>query len=71
MVTDLVQAVNERYLKVLDPDFLAECMTFVRNKKGRPEAQAGCFDDRVISQVISWQMHQRSSGVPLMGTNLA
>lgn len=70
MISDLVKATNRGWLKIRDPEFLAECMTFVKNKRGRPEAQAGCHDDRVVAQAIAWQMRQHDSGsVPLMGTN--
>lgn len=70
MVDGLVKAVNNRYMKVSDPDFLAECMTFVRNRRGKPEAQSGCYDDRVMAAAIAWQMRQRTSSVPLVGANL-
>jgi hypothetical protein len=70
MVTDLVKAVNRGYLKVRDPMFLAECMTFVKNRKGRPEAQYGCHDDRVMAQAISWQMRAAiAQNLPVMGVN--
>lgn len=71
MIDELVKAVNRGYLKVRDPAFLAECMTFVKNNRGRAEAQSGCHDDRVIAQAIAWQMRMaNTNSVPLLGTNL-
>lgn len=70
MIDQLVKAIHKAYYQVRDPEMLAECLTFVKNQQGRPEAQAGCHDDRVMSAAIAWQMRQRSSGVPLDGINL-
>ncbi len=70
MIDQLVKAICKAYYQVRDPEMLAECLTFVKNQQGRPEAQAGCHDDRVISAAIAWQMRQRSSGVPLDAINL-
>jgi len=71
MITDLVRATNQGYLKITDPDFVGECLTFVKNRRGRPEAQTGCHDDRVISAAIAWQMTQHAGmSAPLTGINL-
>jgi len=70
MLGDLQKALGKGYFRPRDPEFLAECMQFVRKRNGRPEAQQGCFDDRVISAAIAWQMRQTYSSVPLVGTNI-
>lgn len=70
MVDSLVKAVNNRNLKVTDPDFYAECLTFTRNEKGKPCAQSGCHDDRIMAAAIAWQMRQRSAGAPLVAVDL-
>jgi hypothetical protein len=70
MIDALVKAVEQSHLKILDPQFYAECLTFVRTPKGRPEAQPGCHDDRLMATAIAWQMRQQYVGAPLIGTNL-
>lgn len=69
LVDGLVKAVTKGHMQVLDLDFLSECMTFVRNARGKPCAQVGCYDDRVMAAGIAWQMRMRTSGVPLVATN--
>ncbi len=72
MITDLVRAVDKGWMQVNDPGLVAECLTFVRNKKGRPEAQKGCHDDRVMSAAIAWQMYQHvGDSVPLTAINFS
>ena len=70
MVDGLVKAITKKHMQVLDPEFYAECMTFVRGRQGKPAAQSGCYDDRVMAAAIAWQMRMRTSGIPLIGTNL-
>jgi len=70
MIQDFVKAVNEKTAKILDPDTYAECLTFVKNKRGRPEAAPGCHDDRVMANAIAWQMVQKYQGAAVMGADL-
>jgi hypothetical protein len=37
---------------------ISECLTFVRNSKGKPEAQGDCYDDTVLAGAITIQMHK-------------
>jgi hypothetical protein len=37
---------------------IGECLTFVRNEKGKPEAQGDCYDDTVLAGAITIQMHK-------------
>lgn len=37
-------------------DFLGECLTFVRNADGRPEAASGRHDDEVMSMAIAYEV---------------
>ena len=71
LIDGLVKAVTKGHMKVNDPEFLAECMTFVRGRHGRAAAQSGCFDDRVMAAAIAWQMRARTSGIPLVGSNFS
>lgn len=70
MLDQLVKAIHSAHLQVRDLDLLGECLTFVRNEKGRQEAQPGCNDDRIIGTAIAWQMLQKLGCVPIVGTNL-
>lgn len=39
-----------------NPEGIREMRTFIRNEAGKPEAQEGCHDDRVISAAIAIQL---------------
>lgn len=55
IVSDLIEYIREHSHLVNDPKTIDEMLTFVRNKNGRPEAQSGKKDDRVLSYAISLQ----------------
>ena len=58
MCGDLREAVHAGSDGTLDKQFLNECRTFVYNKNGKPEADTGCLDDRVMSKAITFQVHK-------------
>lgn len=58
MLDDLARAIREGTIKLNDAETVQECLTFVRNEKGKPEAQEGCHDDRVMALAIALQVHQ-------------
>lgn len=59
MLDDLAMSFRQQVNKVPDKKVLDECLTFVRNaKNGKPEAESGTHDDRVIGEAIAWQMHE-------------
>lgn len=50
MLDELAAALREGTVGVPDPDTIRECFTFIRGgKDGKPEAQEGAHDDRVIA----------------------
>lgn len=57
MLDELAENVRELWLVIHSQGLVGEMMTFVRNEKGRAEAQEGCFDDRVFGTAIALQMH--------------
>lgn len=62
MLDSLNQALRTDALEVNDPDLLVECSTFAYNENGKPEAEEGCNDDRVITAaggVYLWQREPR------------
>lgn len=41
-------------------DFLEECLTFVRNKMGRPEAMSSKHDDEIMSMAIAYEIRRNA-----------
>lgn len=56
MLDELAAAVREGRIRIYSADTLRELSTFVRGDDGRPAAQEGAHDDRVISLAIALQM---------------
>jgi hypothetical protein len=56
MLDEWAQAIREKAIDYPEAEGIRESFTFVRGEDGRPEAQEGCHDDRVISDAIAWQM---------------
>lgn len=53
LVTTIQEAVNEGSLRSDSVAFWDECLSFKRNEKGRPEAESGKQDDRVMAMAIA------------------
>ncbi len=53
IIASLVQIVREHPELMNDIMTLQEMLTFVRNEKGRPEAQLGSFDDLILGLAIA------------------
>ncbi len=58
MLDDLSRGIREGSLLISGKDLLNECSTFVINTKGKPTAQEGCHDDRVMAMAVALQAHQ-------------
>jgi hypothetical protein len=56
MLDELAAAVRNMAIDIRCLDTLKEMVTFVRNPDGKPEAQEGSHDDRVISLAIALQI---------------
>lgn len=56
MLDDLAKVIRDKDLVTWDTKFLKECMAFKRNDRGKPEAEKGSHDDRVIAGAIANQM---------------
>ncbi len=54
IISELVKIVREHTDLINDKDTLEEMLTFVRNEKGRPEAQQGAHDDLVMALAIAY-----------------
>lgn len=66
MVADGQRAVRDKNIKLHDPDTIRELLAFVFDKHGKPQAQEGEHDDRVMALLIAIQLYQR---VPLEDDN--
>jgi hypothetical protein len=59
ILDELARGLKEKDLLLFDEETLNECDTFLIDEKGRPEAQSGCFDDRVMSLAIAFAAHTK------------
>lgn len=59
LIEDLAWALREGLMGVSDPEFVRECLSFVRTEK-RPdgEPQEGCYADLIFAWAIAWQMRR-------------
>lgn len=55
MLDNLARLIREGDIELRSEQAIHECMTFTIND-GKPEAQEGCFDDRVIALAICYKM---------------
>lgn len=55
-IGELARAIREGEIIDLDPVFVRECMTYVRDERGTTNAQEGMFDDCVMAKAINLQM---------------
>jgi phage terminase large subunit len=53
IIANMVQIVRDNVDLINDTDTLEEMLTFVRNEKGRPEAQNGSHDDLIMALCIA------------------
>lgn len=58
VVGDLKDAVDKTVIGVYDIPTINEFYSFIKNKVGKPEAEAGMHDDLTISLGIAWQLAQ-------------
>lgn len=58
MLDELSEAVREGTILIYSPDTIREMFTFVLDEDGKPGAQEGAHDDRVISLAITLQVAQ-------------
>jgi phage terminase large subunit len=67
ILAELVKIVRENIEVMLDRATLEEMQTFVRNEKGRPEAELGCHDDLIMALAIAHYIRtQQSMTIPVI-----
>ncbi|MEN6421641.1 MAG: hypothetical protein ABFD76_06795 [Smithella sp.] len=66
IIGNLVKVARENINLINDKKTLEEMLTFVRNEKGKPEAQEGKDDDCVLGLAIAHQIRNQQSYEPIM-----
>ena len=61
LIAGLVEIVRETPELIVDEDTLLEMLTFVRNEKGRPEAQNGAHDDCIMALGIAYAISNQQT----------
>jgi hypothetical protein len=64
MLEALAAAIRERSVDYPNASGIREMWTFVSNEEGKPEAQEGCHDDRVISAAGALRMARYAVSAP-------
>lgn len=59
ILSELQAIVNDHIEQINDKETLEEMLVFVRNEKGRPEAQEGCHDDLVMALAIVYHIREQ------------
>lgn len=59
ILSELQAIVNDHVALINDKETLEEMLVFVRNEKGRPEAQEGCHDDLVMALAIAFHIRDQ------------
>ncbi len=60
ILSELRKMLNQHSNIWSNKDFLTECLTFVRNPKGRPEAASGKHDDEVMATSIAYEIRRNA-----------
>ena len=61
IIANLVQIARDNIELLNDRETLEEMLTFVRNEKGRPEAQNGSHDDLIMALAIAYNSRNQQS----------
>lgn len=69
ILSQLQAIVNDHVELINDKDTLEEMLTFVRNEKGRPEAQEGAHDDLVMALAIAHYIREQQDMVVKIDTH--
>lgn len=64
ILAQLQSIINDHIELINDKETLEEMLTFVRNEKGRPEAQIGAHDDLVMALAISYYIRTQQNMKP-------
>lgn len=59
IISNLIEIVREHTNQLNDKETLEEMLTFIKNEKGRPEAQQGSHDDLVMGLAIAYEIQDQ------------
>ena len=59
ILAELQRIFNEEIENIADIDILKEALVFIKNEKGRPEAQEGCHDDLIMATAITYYIKEQ------------
>lgn len=65
MLDELAELLRKRQIEIYSAQTLDEMATFVQDDEGKPQAQLGCHDDRVISLAGAVQMRHHHQDEPV------
>jgi phage terminase large subunit len=63
ILANFQRIMNEETSKITDIEILREGIVFIKNEKGRPEAQQGCHDDRIMGTAITYYISDQQPKV--------
>lgn len=63
ILAELQRIFSENIEQISDVEILKEGVTFVKNEKGRPEAQEGSHDDLIMGTAIAYHIKSQQSNV--------
>lgn len=63
ILAELQRIFKENIEQIPDVDILKEGLTFIKNEKGRPEAQEGSHDDLIMGTAIAYHIKSQQSNV--------
>lgn len=61
ILAELQTIVKEEIEKIIDIDTLKEALVFIKNERGRPEAQLGYHDDMIMALAIAHYIRQQQT----------
>ncbi len=61
ILAELQRIFSEEIYKITDIEILKEALTFIKNEKGKPEAQEGCHDDLIMGTAITYSIKSQQS----------
>ena len=57
LISGIARYITNREGEIPSRELISELLTFIKNAQGKTEAQAGCYDDRVMAFGIALQLH--------------
>lgn len=61
ILAELQEIFKENIEWITDIDILKEALSFIKNEKGRPEAQEGCHDDLIMGMAITYYISSKQT----------